>query len=142
MTPKEYLKQGYRLDKRIDSMLLEVEELKSMLYSIPSPQYGERVQTTRNTDSPFLRKLIKVEEFEEKVNEQIDRCVALKEQMGQAISTVQNADEEMVLRYRYIHGKTWEQIAEELYADVRTIYRWHSLALKKMRLPEHPIKIQ
>lgn len=141
MTTKEYLKQGYRLDKRIDSMLLEVEELKSMLYSIPSPQYGERVQTTRNTDSPFLRKLIKVEEFEEKVNEQIDRCVALKEQMGQAISTVQNADEEMVLRYRYIHGKTWEQIGVELFADERTIRRWHTKALKQMVMPENPIKI-
>ncbi|MFV0441856.1 MAG: hypothetical protein ACK5LV_11310 [Lachnospirales bacterium] len=43
MTPKEYLKQAYRLDKIIDSMVQEVEELSALASAIQSPQFGERV---------------------------------------------------------------------------------------------------
>lgn len=61
--------------------------------------------------------------------------------MGQAIRTVPNADEEMMLRYRHIHGKTWEQIGIELFAHERTIRRRHSKTIKQMVMPENPIKI-
>jgi hypothetical protein len=44
----------------------------------------------------------------------------------------------MVLKYRYIHNYTWEQIGIELCADARTIRRWHGKALQHASLPEHP----
>ena len=39
--------------------------------------------------------------------------------MREVIDAVQNTDEQMVLRYRYIHNMTWEQIGAELKADER-----------------------
>ena len=63
------------------------------------------------------------------------------EEIRTVIEAVTNTDWRMVLRYRYIHNCTWEQIGAELNADSRTIRRWHSEALKRVVVPENPIQI-
>lgn len=41
MTAKEYLRQAYRLDHRIDSDITEMERLREMACSIGSPGFEE-----------------------------------------------------------------------------------------------------
>lgn len=141
MTPKEYLKQAYRLDHRINSDIAELGRLREMSTSISSPSLGEKVQTNRNTDAPFVKCLERIYSLEEKINEEIDLLVNLKEEIRSVIDMVSNTDERMVLRYRYIHNYTWEQIGTELCADARTIRRWHGNALLHAALPKEPIEI-
>ena len=128
MKGKEYLRQSYRLDQRIHSDLEEVERLREMASSVSSPRYDiDRVMTSRNNDAPFVRCLDKIMDLEDKIHEVIDG--------------VSDTDERMVLRYRYIHNLTWEQIGDELHADRTTVYRWHNNAINHVILPEKPIKI-
>ena len=141
MTPKEYLKQAYRLDHRINSDIAELGRLREMSTSISSPSLGEKVQTNRNTDAPFVKCLERIYALEEKINEEIDLLVNLKEEIRGVIDMVSNTDERMVLRYRYIHNYTWEQIGDVLGADSRTVRRWHGQALGHVILPENLLKI-
>lgn len=141
MTPKEYLKQAYRLDHRINSDIAELGRLREMSTSISSPSLGEKVQTNRNTDPPFVKCLERIYSLEEKINEEIDLLVNLKEEIRSVIDMVSNTDERMVLRYRYIHNYTWEQIGDVLGADSRTVRRWHGQALGHVTLPENLLKI-
>ena len=141
MTPKEYLKQAYRLDHRINSDIAELGRLREMSTSISSPSLGEKVQTNRNTDAPFVKCLERIYSLEEKINEEIDLLVNLKEEIRSVIDMVSNTDERMVLRYRYIHNYTWEQIGDVLGADSRTVRRWHGPALGHVTLPENLLKI-
>ena len=141
MTPKEYLKQAYRLDHRINSDIAELGRLREMSTSISSPSLGEKVQTNRNTDAPFVKCLERIYSLEEKINEEIDLLVNLKEEIRSVIDMVSNTDERMVLRYRYIHNYTWEQIRDVLGADSRTVRRWHGQALSHVTLPENLLKI-
>mgnify|MGYP000476631550 FL=1 len=61
MTVKEYLHQAYRLDQRIKSDTLEAQNLREMAGSVSAIQYDkDRVQTSRNTDAPFVRTLEKL----------------------------------------------------------------------------------
>ena len=55
MTAKEYLSQAYRLDQRINSNIEEVTMLREMASSISSPSWGEKVQTSRSTEAPFVK---------------------------------------------------------------------------------------
>ena len=56
MTTKEYLQQAYRLDKRINSHIKELEELKSMAAAISSPQIAaDKVQTTHSRRIAWIR---------------------------------------------------------------------------------------
>ena len=141
MTPKEYLRQAYRLDHRINSDIAEMERLQEMVGTVSSPSLEEHYNPNRPTEAPFIRRLEKVWELQDKINREIDRFIDLKAQMRDVIATVSDADEQMVLRYRYIHIMTWEQIGDELHADRTTVFRWHNAALKHITLPEEPITI-
>ena len=141
MTAKEYLSQAYQLDKRINSNIEEISRLREMVCSISSPSWEEKVQTPRHTYAPFVRCLEKIMDLEKVVNGEIDTLVDLKRQIRTAIESVPNTDEQLVLRYRYIHNCTWEQIGNELNADARTIRRWHGDALQKVKVPQDAIKI-
>lgn len=76
-----------------------------------------------------------------KIKTEIDKLISLKDQMREVIDAVQNTDEQMVLRYRYIHNMTWEQIGDELKADESTVRRWHRRALASVIVPADPIVI-
>ena len=142
MKAKEYLKQAYRLDQRINSNIKEVGELRAMAGSISSPQLSaDKVQTSHNGDAPFERALMRIWEMESKIDAEIDLYVDLKNQIREVISQIDNVDEQMVLRYRYIHNKTWEQIGMELFVDKSTVKRWHDTALTHVIVPENPILI-
>lgn len=141
MTPKEYLRQAYRLDQKINSDIAEAARLREMASSVGSPGLEEHYNPNRPTEAPFARTLEKVWEMEQKINAEIDKLVDLKEQIRTVIDKVENPDEQMVLRYRYIHNYTWEQIGDALFADESTIRRWHGRALQHITVPENHITI-
>lgn len=142
MKAKEYFYQAYRLDKRIQSNIEEIERLRELSTSVSSPGWGERIQTQRHTDALFVRYLERIEELQIKINDEVDHLVALKAEIRDVINKVTDIDERMVLRYRYVHNFTWEQIGDELNADKSTIRRWHGNALNHVIVPENPITIQ
>ncbi len=141
MTNEEYFRQAYRLDQKIKSDLDEVARLREMSTNISAPMFSERVQTSRRTDAPFTKRVEKIMTLEDKINTEIDVLVDLREQIRAVIAAVSDTDEQMVLRCRYIHNMTWEQIGRELNANARTIRRWHEEALLHVSLPKKLIEI-
>ena len=117
MTVKEYLHQAYRLDQRIKSDTMEAQNLREMAGSVSAIQYDkDRVQTSRNTEAPFVRTLEKLWTLEKKIAGELEMLSDLKKQIREVIEAVPDTDERMVLKYRYIHNYTWEQIGMELCA--------------------------
>ena len=141
MVIRKLREEDYRLDHRINSDLAELERLRDMEGSISSPSFEEHYNPNRNTEAPFIRCLEKVWDLEMKIKTEIDKLISLKDQMREVIDAVQNTDEQMVLRYRYIHNMTWEQIGDELKADESTVRRWHRRALASVIVPADPIVI-
>ena len=142
MTVKEYLHQAYRLDQRIKSDTMEAQNLREMAGSVSAIQYDkERVQTSRNMEAPFVRTIDKLWTLEQKIADELEVLSDLKKQIREVIETVSDTDERLVLKYRYIHNYTWEQIGAELCADARTIRRWHGKALQHVSLLDKPIVI-
>ena len=141
MDAKEYLRQAYRLDQKIRSDMIEAARLREMSMSISAPAPGEKVQTGSKADAPFTRCVETMLMLEETIDAEVTVLVALKEQMRGVIAAVSDADEQMVLRFRYIHNMTWERIGSEMNANARTVRRWHGAALLHVSLPKNPIKI-
>ena len=112
-----------------------------MASALSSPALDGRVQSSRKDGAPFVRHIEKITRLEDKVNAEIDLLFALKEQIYEVISAVEDADENMVLQYRYIQGKSWESIAALMSVHVSTAYRWHTQALEHVKMPEDPIVI-
>ena len=60
MKVKDYLHQAYRLDHRINSDIEEMARLREMASSVSAPVFGEKVQTSRSTEAPFVRCIEKI----------------------------------------------------------------------------------
>ena len=60
MTAKEYLKQAYRIDHRINSDIAELGRLREMSTSISSPNLGDKVQISHSGDAPFMKCLERI----------------------------------------------------------------------------------
>lgn len=129
MTAKEYLKQVYLLDKRIDSGLRELVELRALATSVTPTASEERVQTSPSGEAPFTRALSRIWELENTIDEEIDRLVDLKVEIRSVINEVSDCDQQMILRYRYIHFCSWEDIAGRMGYGLRWIHLLHGKAL-------------
>ena len=143
MNVKEYLKQGRLLDQKINFNLRRLQEMKSGLCSFSSPQFkADKVQTSPDGDAPFVKALLRVEEMQEQINQEIDLLVDLRQQIDEVIHSLASENQQMLLLYRYIEDRTWEDIGNLLGVDKSTVKRWHLDALAKLRLPENPILIR
>jgi hypothetical protein len=66
MTAREYLHQAYRLDHNLHSDIEELQRLREMSCYLSSPQFGDRVQTSRNTKH-FGMCIYKIQELEKRL---------------------------------------------------------------------------
>ena len=143
MEIKNYLKQGRLLDLQINYHLEKLSKLRQTAYTISSPQIsGTKVQNANRKEAPFERALERIEAMEEKINQEIDLLVDLKTQIEGVISQLDCDEYRMVLTYKYLEGKKWEEIANLLNAGQTTVRRWNREALALLKMPEDPIYIR
>ncbi|MCH3999958.1 sigma factor-like helix-turn-helix DNA-binding protein [Bacillota bacterium HCP3S3_F1_1] len=139
MTPKTYLNQAYRLEQRIRLDTEELENLRTLAATVSSPGFEEHYNPNHPTDAPFVKTLNRIWEMEQKVKDELDLLLRLKKEIQSVIAKVDNTDERLILTYRYLKNYTWARIGDELYADERTIRRWHDRALSHVVVPENPV---
>ncbi|MCH4007744.1 MAG: DUF1492 domain-containing protein [Eubacterium sp.] len=137
MTPKQYLNQAKHLDAMINCRLREIDYWKELSVSITSGRYdGMPHSPNRPADAAFVRCIEQIDEAQKDVAEKVARLITLREEISSRISMLPNHDEQLVLRFRYIDGCTWEDIADILNVSIRTVHRIHGSALQNFSVPE------
>lgn len=136
-----YLEQAAYLDKMIDELLLEREELLARIDSINARISEVKVKSSRTIDAAFERVIAELSEMEPEIDRCTDLYSDLKNQIADTIRTVDDREQRLILRYRYIHGFNWTQIGSELHMDRTTAKRWHDAAIENIIMPDHPIII-
>nr|DAU85643.1 MAG TPA: hypothetical protein [Caudoviricetes sp.] len=136
MTAQQYLSQAYRLDQRIQLDQAELDNLRTLAVSVGSPGFEEHYNPNRPTDAAFVKTLDQVWEMEQKISEELNRLLLLKQEILSVLSRIDDMDERLVLTYRYINNMSWTDIGEELCVSDRTIRRWHERALSHVVVPE------
>lgn len=136
MTAKEFLHQAYRLNELIDPDVEELERLRDLATRISGSNLGECVQTSRNPDPPFVRHLDDIIEMEQKIHRELCELVVLKKKITESLEKVENREECLLLTYRYLDNRTWEQIASMLSISDRTVHRIHASALRNFSVPD------
>ena len=106
---KEYLKRYRKIDREVNQLLMEKDEIFSLGTKI-TPTYSDMPKGTgeNNRTQSTIEKL---EEQEEKINKKIDLLYEVKEDIEKALHTVEDDTLRVLLRYRYINGFTWEKNA-------------------------------
>ena len=134
MTTKEYLKQLYRLDGLINSDIAEVEQLKQLALSVPSPKLTGMPSGGHKKEAAFVSPIQKIIDLEAYINSEIDRFVDLKKEIHDVINQVPDNGQKLVLKCRYILFMKWEAVASEMGLSLKQVHRLHSEALKHIRI--------
>ena len=137
MTAKDYLNQARHLDALINCRLREIDYWRDLSSSVSGTRFdGMPHSPNRPTEAPFVRCLEKIDEIQRSVEEKVAYLVRLKEEINTAIDMLENRDEQLVLRYRYLDDCTWEEISRMLNVSLRTVYRIHGSALQNFSVPD------
>lgn len=131
MDKKRYLKKGYRINLEIEAKKEVLKELKANLDGIKSVKFSEKVQGGDILgDNAMFNRINKLMEIEKDLAKLYDIQVELNDK----INKVEDFNERMVLRYRYILNYTWEQISEKMGYSSRQVIRIHGEALKNFEI--------
>ena len=115
MAVKEYLGRALQLDQLIHSKMEEVNQFRRLAESISAGCLEEHVSRS----APEL-------------DADIDRLVSVKMEISGFIGRVRNPHWQCLLRSRYVMGKSWAQIAEEMDCSLRSVHRIHKKIIKNL----------
>ena len=133
MTSKEFLNQGFHIDRRINSRLDQIARLKEL--AIKTNVTLSDMPGDPNHDKSKLEDIIvKIVSLEHEVDEDIDRLVEISHDVMKAVNTVTEPEENLVLSRRYLNFWKWEDIAAEMDCTVRNVHIIHSKALDNVRI--------
>jgi hypothetical protein len=130
---KQYLERYKNLNREIDRMIDERATIMSRATKI-TPSYSEM---PKGVDGDKIQQAVdKLCELDGEINAKIDAYVDMREEIERTIKTVGDERIETVLRYRYIDGMKWEQIAVKANYDYRWVLRLHGIGLQKVKLSQ------
>ena len=125
---KEYLRQAYRIDHRINSKLEQVSSLRELAVKATSVLTDMPRKPSRNA-YPTETIIAKMIDLEDEINNDIDTLVDIKAEIVNVIKAVEDPELQTVLELRYLCFKTWKQISVEMGYSEQHIYRLHGRAL-------------
>ncbi|MCD7974378.1 MAG: hypothetical protein LUF25_00980 [Phascolarctobacterium sp.] len=133
MTVKKYLQQAFRINQRIDSKIVQLEELNALAQKCTGVITG-MLRNPSPATFGMENVVCKIVDLQNEINADIDSLVDLKAEIMHAIKTVDDIDCRLLLERRYLGMKTWEEIAYDMCKTGRNIHMLHDRALKKLSL--------
>ena len=133
---KEYLSSYRNMQKRIINLREQLESLREVERSAKGrrltdmPKGGARQQDLSDL-------MVHIEELRDKISDKIWEANKIRVNIEDAIAGLRDADEQRVLRLRYIEIKKVGTISAEMGYSPRQINRIHGRALKKIKMSDH-----
>ncbi len=129
MRIKDQLQELRRLDAEINNKIKELEELRQRSVGVGSFDYSkERVVSSPSGDAiPDM--VSKITVLDDQIDSMNDDLTSKKYEAYQMICRLDNKKEQDVLYLRYIKGKSWRLVANEMRISLRHTHRLHGDAL-------------
>ena len=124
---KQWLNRARNIDREINELLREKEEVRDRVLKITQSYTGDAVQSTKDP-----HKFDRVVELEMEIDRHIDELVAVKTEILHGIAQLSDGRYREILRLRYLSGKTFEEISVEIRYSYKQTCRLHGRALLKM----------
>jgi DNA-directed RNA polymerase specialized sigma subunit len=78
--------------------------------------------------------LAKIVDLEKEIDADVDRLIYIRDNIKAIIEAVEDDRERLLLQYRYLDGRTFEEIAVQMHYSWRQIHRLHSRALTNLKM--------
>lgn len=141
MDAREYLTQILELKRRMDKLKEKIRRYKEIASSPRSPSLEEHYNPNPNTASPFEKALMEVDSLERELSEIQKVYDVISLEAKYILCQVDDDKERLILRHRYLEGKSYGEIADLLSKSVKTIHRYEESALKRIKIPDDHMEI-
>ena len=131
MITKEELKEHYRLVCEIHDLQEEIKELQSLQKTIGAVKFGGAGGT--GSGDTIGGKLAKLNDLMEYYVMKIEERIVQQEKIEKAIETLP-VTERLLMRYRYIDGLDWVNVAANMNYSWKQTHRIHSRALNRLKM--------
>lgn len=128
MTAKQYLRQLSQKEINIRKLSDEIEERRAKLTSMTLPVLGDKVQTSPGGDH-FADMIASLADREVKLAEDIQEYFRLRDEIVDRILGMDDAVQGDVLYQRYVQGRQWQPIADDMHYSVQRVFQIHGNAL-------------
>lgn len=142
-----YLNQAFYLDKKNKALIAEKKQNVSLAQRCTANyemQKGYSPSKTNNQENILHKILAQGEEIERQFKEIIE----IREEITDLINAVDDADQNTILRMRYLGYLTMAEIAETMNYEIRTVQRKHKQAVSNLvekKIPNviacHPLTV-
>ncbi|MCL2774339.1 MAG: hypothetical protein FWD71_13455 [Oscillospiraceae bacterium] len=133
---QEDLLQTVYINLQINSKLEEISywrEMASKAGSVFYSETGTGIGSGNKKRSKVEDCVCKIADIENSVKDDMTRLYELKEKISHTIDKIKEPECKSLLIHRYLCGKKWEQVAEDMgYSYVHVVHRLHPKALKKI----------
>lgn len=130
MTAKEYLGRAKNIDRKIRLAHEEIARLRKLSVSITAAPQDEKVQHGKNTEAPFAKYVEKIIEKENELKSEAEELSRVHIETLQAIDTLSELEERMVLKCKYVYDYSWLETAEALHMGQSSAIRLYQRALR------------
>ena len=131
---KEYLRGYQRAKYDLKRAEEDLEEYKThILY--PSTLFDSMPKGSGGKGD-LSRYMGKLEELKKKYLKRRYKAVQKAKEIKDCIDRLEHPEEREVLVLRYIEGRKWELLAEEMDEHLTQVHRFHGRALQKLKIPE------
>ncbi len=132
---KEIFGSFYKLEMEKKQLQRQMDELSESMTCIgSSSDFSKlRVKSSLPDGARYEEIMIRLEEKRAELVEKIMQLEEKQKQIETMIESLENPNERVVMRYRYIIGLKFEDIASEMDYSVERIYYIHREALNKLK---------
>ncbi|MCC8073683.1 MAG: flagellar biosynthesis protein FliA [Clostridiales bacterium] len=129
MTAKEYLRQAFLFNENIKSKMTELESYRELSFSISGSNLNERVNLSRQTSALYEKYLVKIIDLEKQIEKDNLILSDIRLAIDKEIDKLDDINERLVLRYRYLMFDSWDEVAKKLNYSKRWTLRIHDIAI-------------
>ena len=129
MTAKEYLQQYRRIQREIEDIDRRMAQIR-LKYAAPSAINYSDMPKAHNSEHDLSDYIVKMDELTDYMISKYTRLRGIEVDIYMRVDRMENQKERELLRYRYIDGMTWTEIADALDTTERNVYFIHGRALR------------
>lgn len=131
MITKEELKEHIRLKQEIADLKENIEKLRLQAQSISATRITGAPAGSGSPDK-IADNLARVDNLIQHYQQKVERMLIQQKRIEEAIESLP-ANERLLMRYRYIDGLDWIDVAANMNYSWRHMHRIHSEILKKLK---------
>lgn len=129
MTAKEYLQQYRHIQREIEDIDRRMAQIR-LKYAAPSAINYSDMPKAHNSEHDLSDYIVKMDELTDYMISKYTRLRGIEVDIYKRVDSMENQKERELLRYRYIDGMTWTEIADALDTTERNVYFIHGRALR------------